>query len=179
MKRLAPAASRGFTLIELMMVVAIVGILSTVAIPEFQRLTLRAKAAERHEIMLRIKMAVADTVLQHGKVPGTTLVGAYEPVLPLTIAKRMPNWKAPGWKDIFRSTEEIEGSLYYSYRMVADDSVNPPTLQIWAIGDLDGDSDPSLRWVLYQRRNGLYLTDETDSTGTWIYPAFGIEDTAF
>jgi prepilin-type N-terminal cleavage/methylation domain-containing protein len=179
MKRPASRAARGFTLIELMMVVAIIGILSSVAIPEFQRLTLRAKQAERHEIMLRIKKAVADTVLQNGKIPGDKITGAFEPALPLAIAKRMPNWKSAGWADIFRSTEEIEGSLYYSYRFLADDTVNPPTLEIWASGDLDGDGAASHRYVRYERRNGLYLTDETDLTCTWVCPPLGQEDDAF
>jgi type II secretory pathway pseudopilin PulG len=159
-----------------MMVVAIIGILTSVALPELTRLTLRAKAAERHEIMLRIKKAVADMVLQSGGVPGGTLAGALEPALPLAMSKRMPNWRNPGWAQVFRSTEEIEGSLFYSYAFSADDTVNPPTLQIWAVGDLDGDGVPSTRLVRYQRLNGLYQTDETDTTCTWVCPPIGTED---
>ena len=39
--------TRGFTLIEVMMVVAIMGLLSSVALPQYQRAVLRARSAER------------------------------------------------------------------------------------------------------------------------------------
>jgi type IV pilus assembly protein PilA len=169
--------SRGFTLIELMIVVGIISILASVAIPEFTRLTLRAKAAERHEVMQRIKKAVADVFVQQGHIPGGLIMpGAFEPAIPLTMAKRMPNWKAPGWVDIFRSTEEIEGALYYSYFFRADDTVSPPTLEIWSMGDLDGDGLPSTKYLRYQRVNGVYQTDESDTTCTWVCPPLGGED---
>ena len=179
MKNVQPALRRGFTLIELMVVVTIIGILASVAIPEFGKLVLRAKAAERHEVMSRIKKAVADVVLLHGAVPGGSLFADWQPSGVAGSAKRMPNWKSAGWVDLFRSTEEIEGSTYYSYRVLADDTASPPTLDIWAMGDLDGDGNPSVKFIHYVRVNGLYQTDETDLTCTWVCPPTGQEDTPY
>ena len=101
-----------------MIVVAIIGILASVAMPEFSRLVLRAKAAERHEVMLRIKKAVADVYLQKGRIPGGSPGWRLAAGGVARRAKRIPNWKAVGWVDIFRSTEEIEGATYYSYKFV-------------------------------------------------------------
>ena len=51
---------KGFTLIELMIVVAIIGILAAVALPAYQDYTIRAKVTEGLVFAAELKLAVAD-----------------------------------------------------------------------------------------------------------------------
>ena len=62
---------QGFTLIELMIVVAIIGILAAVAIPAYQDYTIRAKVTEGLGLAGSAKTAVAETYSSKGAPPST------------------------------------------------------------------------------------------------------------
>ena len=53
---------KGFTLIELMIVVAIIGILAAIAIPAYQDYTIRAQVSEGMNLAAAAKAAVAEIV---------------------------------------------------------------------------------------------------------------------
>ena len=65
---------KGFTLIELMIVVAIIGILAAIAIPAYQDYTIRAQVSEGLNLAAAAKAAVAETFLNRGTAPANRTV---------------------------------------------------------------------------------------------------------
>ena len=67
---------KGFTLIELMIVVAIIGILAAIAIPAYQDYTIRAQVTEGLNLASAAKAAVTEIYMQLGQAPADrTAVG--------------------------------------------------------------------------------------------------------
>ena len=67
---------QGFTLIELMIVVAIIGILAAVAIPSYQDYTARAQASEAVNLNAGLKTPFSEYYLDKGEWPILTALGA-------------------------------------------------------------------------------------------------------
>jgi len=64
-----PKRVRGFTLIELMIVVAIIGILASIAIPAYQDYTIRAQVVEALALVDEVKPSVRDYYRERGVWP--------------------------------------------------------------------------------------------------------------
>lgn len=63
---------QGFTLIELMIVVAIIGILAAIAIPAYQDFTIRAQVSEGMSLASSLKTSSAEYFQDRGSWPATT-----------------------------------------------------------------------------------------------------------
>jgi len=160
---------RGFTLLELMMVVTIVGLLSSVALPLLNRATLRTRTAERYNILHAIEIALQDAYVRGIVPPGGFLIGVPNPTVGVPGTQTRPfNPAAAGWPDI---GVLVEGWIYYTYEYQAFESNGAVPAQYWilATGDLDGDGIQTFKQIGAIR-----------SSGSWVeqppWPADGAED---
>lgn len=74
---------KGFTLIELMIVVAIIGILAAVALPAYQDYTVRTRVTEGLVLAGAAKLAVSETFASNG---GVAILGCASPCTAVPVA---------------------------------------------------------------------------------------------
>lgn len=148
MQKMVRTNQKGFTLIELMIVVAIIGILAAIAIPNFLQYQLKAKTSEAKTNIGSIRTSQEAFKAEHDFY--ATCVN--NPGLALTTAKQPwtnPGVATQGWLEIGYSPS---GDVYYTYEVSSGGTVSTAIIQgiaagscgdamvIGAAADLDGDA---------------------------------------
>ena len=107
---------KGFTLIELMIVVAIIGILAAIAIPAYTDYTIRAQVSEGLNLAAQVKTQIAEFVNQSGTWP-TTMVD-------LGYAGEAPP-KVPSGKYVASVNMADPGTIVITYGLQANAALQP------------------------------------------------------
>ena len=130
MSKLIRKSNKGFTLIELMIVVAIIGILAAIAIPNFLRFQLKAKSSEGKVNIAAIRTAEESYLAEFGTYVAAALSPAALPgaskVVFVDAGGAGANFGVLGWAP--------EGQVFFQYGVAAAAGTN---YTISASADID------------------------------------------
>jgi type IV pilus assembly protein PilA len=116
---------KGFTLIELMIVVAIIGILAAIAIPAYQDYTIRAQVTEGLNLAGAAKTAVAEAFANTGISPQTRTLSGMSATGTDTNGKYVT------------SVDVVTGTIVITYGNAANAAINAGTLGLTPYETLD------------------------------------------
>ena len=164
MKKTQQKTSHGFTIIELMLVLTIVGVLSALAIPNFQGFMVRVKNAERKVSTTAIAIGLFERIQRTGTLPNVTsatdsnLATPLDPPLPITSVKKAfdltvansSDWKWVDWRP--------DGWVRFHYQVTANLTAAGGIINIYSQGDINANNIP-VTWTQ------TYNMDM--KTGTW------------
>lgn len=108
------ALQRGLTLIELMIVTAVVGVIAAIGIPFYQEFTVRAKVTEAVAAMSSVKATVAQFYVTNGSMPPNSFAAGQGPLFQVYDTKYVQNvaWGklGPNSGDILVRIKNLGGS---------------------------------------------------------------------
>ena len=168
--------SAGFTLIELMITVAIVGVLAAIAMTNFMRFQLRSKVTEGKTNLASIRTAEHAYVSTAGSFLATNPSPVADPLLGSVRFDWLDNggFSALGW--------EPEGAVYFNYRVTVAPGGCPgpgnPCTGFVAEAASDLDADGTLNfWGYVQPDGGGAAPAGVSCVATGVYDArTGLQD---
>ena len=132
MKKILKRNNKGFTLIELMIVVAIIGILAAIAIPNFLHFQLKARTAEAKKNLGEIKTCEEIYNAEYDRYMSVQI----DPRAQELLDNKRVAW--PTNSDFIELGFEPVGSVYFSYAVTALGADNEG-YSAEAYGDIDDD----------------------------------------
>lgn len=156
-----PRSRGGFTLVELMIVVALIGVMSAIAVPQFYTYQARSRRGEGFSNLAGIARSFIAYGAEKGSYPDmATLEG--EPTLPKPGDYMMPApstvkmpWDAKTSAFFDRVGFKVEGSVFYSYDVNSDTGCSCVLcFTATAHGDVDGDGNMSALMYVRPQRDG-------------------------
>ncbi len=135
----------GFTLVELMVVVCIIGLLASVAASSFTKYIKTAKTVEAHESLYKIRLGAREYfIIDHWNGKGQLLVRQFPTIVdvpaagPYCARQTTSNmeWINGGWDSLIFALDEAH---YYRYSFQTGGKSYLSKYTAYALGDLDCD----------------------------------------